>query len=289
MKYSEHAPPSELASSVECLWSLAAGVAPPATPTRVFPDGCLELIVHVGPAWSWRPEGARFIQQPDAFVVGQLTRPFWLRPARQGLAIGARLRAAGARAVLGVDLDRFRDRVVPLADPWGAGAARDLVAALRAARTGRSRVTALARALGERTAPAAAAHPAVRAAVETMLAKRGSLRIAPLARAAGWSERHFERRFAREIGCLPRQFARTVRFQHLLSMLGRESKVDWAGLAWDSGFADQAHLIREFRRFTGATPGSFEDEALALARRFVSRERLERYFAGAGRGHGRDG
>jgi len=282
MKYVEHAPPAEIAASVECLWSLAAGAAPPTAPTRVFPDGCIELIVHAGPAWSWRPEGGRFTAQPDAFVVGQLTRPFWLRPAARGLAIGARLRAAGARAALRVDLERFRDHVVPLAELWSGAEARDLVAALRAARTARARTTRLARALAGRIDAAHAAHPAVRAAVDAVLARRGSLRIAPLARAAGWSERHFERRFAREVGCLPRQFARTVRFQHLLSLLGRETKLDWAGLAWDSGFADQAHLIREFRRFTGATPGSFEDEALALARRFVSPERLRRYFADSG-------
>ena len=237
--------------------------------------------MHVGPAWSWRREGGGFALQPDAFVVGQLTQPFWLSPAKDGLAVGARLRAAGARAVLGADLERLRDDVVPLREFWGDEAATRLVSELRAATDGAARTAVLNDALLRHIDDANSAHSAIREAVATILEKRGDVRVAPLARAAGWSERHFARRFEREVGCLPRQFARTVRFQHLLSLLGRDSKVDWAGLAWDSGFADQAHLIREFRRFTGATPGSFEDEALALARRFVTPERLERYFAGS--------
>lgn len=282
MNYAEFPPDPPLASRVECLWSLEVGDTDSLEPTRVFPDGCVELIVHVGPPWWWRPGPGDLERQPEAFVVGQLTRPFELAPARGGNAVGARLRAAGTRAVLGADPDRCTDRVVPLESFWGAGAAAALVRALRAAADPRVRAGVLAAALLAHVDERHDAHPAIRVAVATILAKRGSLRIADLSREAGWSERHFARRFAAAIGCLPRQFARTVRFQHLLALVGSDPRVDWAGLAWDSGFADQAHLIREFRRFTGATPGTFADEALALARRFVTPERLERYFDGAG-------
>lgn len=288
MRYVEVAPPAGLRDSVECLWSLHAGANPDRSPARVFPDGTVELIVHLGPPWSWRPERGGFRRQPRAFVVGQLTRPFGLRPARNGHALGARLRAAGARGVLGLDLGVFRDAVVPLDACWPAADVSALVRALRAARSPRARRTFLAWALLAHRDPERATHPAIRAAVETIVANRGRLRIAPLARTAGWSERAFERRFAREIGVLPRAFARTVRFQHLMSLVGRDRSVDWAGLAWDSGFADQAHLIREFRRFTGATPGRFRDAALALARRFVTPARLARYFADADGAPARD-
>jgi AraC-like DNA-binding protein len=280
VRYLEFAPDPALAARVECFWSLEAEDHDDDGPSRVFPDGCIELIVHVGPPWSWRPEDGAFVPQPDAFAVGQLTRPFWLAPATHGVVAGARLRAGGARAALGRDLDDIADTVVHLDAFWGAGAAQALVRTLRGTRGPDARAKALGAALQRHADDRHESHPAIRAAVTTILERRGTLRIAPLARAAGWTERHFERRFAREVGCLPRQFARTVRFQQLLALVGRDARVDWAGLAWDSGFADQAHLIREFRRFTGATPGTFDDEALELARRFVTPERLARYFSG---------
>ncbi len=168
--------------------------------------------------------------------------------------------------------------MTPLATLWSAAEAHAFAARLVAAGDDAARAVVLAELLTARAAERDGAHPAIRAAVEAIFAARGSVRIAPLARASGWGERQFERRFAREVGCTPRTLARTVRFQQLLALVGRDERVDWAGLAWDSGFADQAHLIREFRRFTGATPGSFADEALSLARRFVTPERLSRYF-----------
>jgi transcriptional regulator GlxA family with amidase domain len=78
----------------------------------------------------------------------------------------------------------------------------------------------------------------------------------------------------------PKAFSRTVRFQHALALMHSNGRDDWAGIAWDCGFADQAHLIREFRGLSGATPTRFREEAVRLAGQFVSRDRLDRYFAG---------
>ena len=281
MHYAEIAPPEPLRDHIECFWSLSGDAEANAAraTTRVFPDGCIELIVHLGTPWSWRPEDGELRVQPTAFVVGQLTRPLHLEPpARGGHAFGARFRPGGAAGIVADALEPLTDTVTPLATLWGAAEAQAFAARLLAAAEDATRAATLAGMLSSRAAGRKGAHPAIRTAVEAIFTARGSLRVAPLARASGWGERQFERRFAREVGCTPRTLARTVRFQQLLALVGRDERVDWAGLAWDSGFADQAHLIREFRRFTGATPGSFADEALALARRFVTPERLSRYF-----------
>ena len=91
------------------------------------------------------------------------------------------------------------------------------------------------------------------------------------------SERQLERSFAREVGCSPKQLARTMRFQNLVRHLD-DGRTDWAGLAWECGFFDQAHLIREVRAFTGATPTRLRDEAFDFARQFLAPERLASYF-----------
>jgi AraC-like DNA-binding protein len=286
MIYRELAPPPALADTVECLWSIRVDSDPAPALGRVFPDGCVELVVHLGPPWSWRPDTsgrdeateAPLQQQPPAFVVGQLAAPLWLLPSRGGHSLGVRFRPGRACGVVAADLAPLADTVTTIGELWGEVTQRELLAALDVRREDETAAAVLADVVGRRLAGATPAHPSTLAAVDTILERRGSLRIAPLARAVGWSDRQLERRFQREVGCLPGQLARTVRFQHLLSLVAADRTVDWAGLAWDSGFADQAHLIREFRRFTGATPGRLQEEALALARRFVTRERLERYF-----------
>jgi AraC-like DNA-binding protein len=60
-----------------------------------------------------------------------------------------------------------------------------------------------------------------------------------------------------------------VRFDRVWRRLDQRRLPDWADVARDAGYADQAHLIREFRHFTGTTPA-------ALARSLPARPDAER-------------
>jgi AraC-like DNA-binding protein len=92
---------------------------------------------------------------------------------------------------------------------------------------------------------------AMRAAVAAFRRTGGQAAIARLARASGISRRQFERRFREQVGLPPRLFARIVRFQRAFGALGHETG---ATIAARCGFSDQAHLVREIRRFSGQTP-----------------------------------
>jgi len=79
--------------------------------------------------------------------------------------------------------------------------------------------------------------------------------IQELADEVGWSQRHFIRSFHRELGLTPHKLARITRFNAALPDL-RGGRDGGANLAAKHGYADQSHLIREVREFTGATPTS---------------------------------
>ena len=82
-------------------------------------------------------------------------------------------------------------------------------------------------------------------------ASGGTASVTRVAIATGISRRQLERRFREQVGLPPRTFARIVRFQRAFHALGRESG---AAIAARCGYADQAHLVREVRRFGGQTP-----------------------------------
>jgi AraC-like DNA-binding protein len=280
MNYRERLPHPALASVIESVWSLSddTGSFADGSMHRVFPDGCIEMIVHLGSPFAWKPEGGPPQRQPYAFVVGQLTRPMWLIPGVRFEAVAVRFRPWAAYAALGADLGELADGVVPLEALWGHDARR-MAAAMSDVRTDARRQQIIERFIAERLKSARIPHPATRWVVQEIVRQRGQVRIERLAHDVGWTARHLERRFTREVGTLPKTLVRTVRFQHLLDSLASVRGDDWAGLAWDCGFSDQAHLIREFRRFTGATPAHLREEALSLARQFISPERLHRFFA----------
>jgi transcriptional regulator GlxA family with amidase domain len=96
--------------------------------------------------------------------------------------------------------------------------------------------------------------------LDSILRSGGATRVADLASQSRISRRHLERIFLRSVGIGPKLFSRIVRFQHLL----RAPYNDWAMLAADSGYFDQAHLIRDFRQFTGQTPAAWHQKQVAF-------------------------
>jgi len=81
--------------------------------------------------------------------------------------------------------------------------------------------------------------------------------IGRLVRETGVSERRLARLFRRQVGYGPKQYARLLRFRAIVAEVHGLAQVDWAGVAADGGYCDQAHLAHEFRRFAGVTPGAF--------------------------------
>ena len=82
----------------------------------------------------------------------------------------------------------------------------------------------------------------------------GGIRIATLAEEIGWSRKHLVDRFRSEFGLGPKSLARMMRFHRACGMARTGTSSGWAGIAADSGFADQAHLVREFAAFAGEPP-----------------------------------
>lgn len=87
-----------------------------------------------------------------------------------------------------------------------------------------------------------------------LLSSGGAVRVGDLARRMDWSRKHLNQRFQEQIGLGPKAVARMARFNRALGLSRAAASVDWADVAAACGYADQAHLAREFRAFAGAPP-----------------------------------
>ena len=75
-----------------------------------------------------------------------------------------------------------------------------------------------------------------------------------MARRLGWSHRRLISRFREQIGLIPKLLARVIRFDRATTALRAPEARDLAEIAFDCGYAGQAHLNREFREFAGTSP-----------------------------------
>ncbi|MHA6644085.1 helix-turn-helix domain-containing protein [Mesorhizobium sp. A623] len=112
----------------------------------------------------------------------------------------------------------------------------------------------------ERLQRAAPVSPAITWAYEHILWGQGPVRVGDIAKRLDWSRKHLAERFRKEIGIGPKAVARMVRFNRALA-LARATSGRWAEIAAECGYADQAHLVREFHEFAGESPAAWQKRA----------------------------
>lgn len=226
-------------------------VAPPpgqALDLEWLPDGRTTLVFRA-------LEGAR---EGDVWVAGPRTRALFKTKTGLARTVTLRFRPGWSVPLLGVAASELTDRMVPLEDVWGR-AGRELGGELLAARSRADVMDRVARALALRashpfeTASAKLARRAVR------LLEGGEVRVERVADRLGVTARHLRRAFTENVGIGPKEFARTVRLQRAVRMAA--TSCDWARIAADAGYYDQAHLIADFRQLVGLTPGAFSRRA----------------------------
>ncbi|MBF9140921.1 helix-turn-helix domain-containing protein [Hymenobacter properus] len=98
---------------------------------------------------------------------------------------------------------------------------------------------------------------ALEALAAGVLQRHGQVSIDQLAAGAHLCRRQFERRFREVVGVAPKLFAEISRFRYVVEQLQAQPLVNWQDVTHQCGYYDQAHLIRDFRRFTGRTPASY--------------------------------
>lgn len=174
----------------------------------------------------------------------------WVR-GENFAAVQVRLSPVVARTVLGVSPADLDGAVVALDDLWGRPASR-IREQLSDASSWEERFAITDALLARHCQAGSPVDPEVAWAWSQILAGGGQVRIDQLAAEVGWSRRRLWSRFHSQIGLPPKRAATLVRFDHAAHRLAAGE--DAAQVAADGGYADQSHLHRDVRAFTGATP-----------------------------------
>jgi AraC-like DNA-binding protein len=219
------------------------------------------VVVIVDLDQGWTVEGERF----GSFAGGLYARP--VRVRHEGACRGVQfdLEPPALRRLFGIPAGELSERTVALEDLMGRDAGH-LAERLHDAPDARARFAILDEALLDLAGRQRAQPPPDLEHAWTLLRDSGGrIRIGELADRLGCSRRHLAKRFAEDVGVPPKTAARLIRFEQARARLG---EVPLARLAAEHGFADQAHLTREFRALGGVPPTAFpsvQDEARTAA------------------------
>jgi AraC-like DNA-binding protein len=93
--------------------------------------------------------------------------------------------------------------------------------------------------------------------------------IGELASMANMSEKTLQRHMKKVTGVTPKSFGNILRFNSVLKLIDSSEELDWQDILFRSGYYDQAHFIKDFKRFTGLTPTEFMKENETLSKLFL--------------------
>lgn len=226
-------------------------------------DDPLDVAAHPDP----RQPAGRY----DALIGGLHLAPAVItHPGRQS-GVQVALRPLGCRALFGLPAAELAGADLDAADVLGALPVDEIRDRLRSAPDWPSRFAVVDEALLRRLRDdPPGALPEIAYACRRLLA--GSpVPVAAVATEVGWSPRYLTDRFRAEVGLRPKEAARVARFDRARRALGPATRL--ADLAAEHGFADQSHLVREFRAFAGCAPTTWlaDERELAVSLRKVVR------------------
>lgn len=212
MDYREYPPPPALEGLVKVRWTLAGDGAPDDWRAhQAVPDGCVELITRLAGRSRWAGD------QPERFAVGLIERPEGFEISGDARFEAVRLWPWAWPLIGDRPLTALRGRWLPYEGGSFEEIERRLAGETELAATGRDILAAAT--------------------------------VAEMVRFTGMSPRTLQRWFARQVGLPPRRYLRLLRFHKAFEQVPQQSSL--ADHAAARGYADQAHMARDFRAMAG--------------------------------------
>ncbi|HMJ71412.1 MAG TPA: helix-turn-helix transcriptional regulator [Cyclobacteriaceae bacterium] len=260
MQYKEHKPSSELEKYVKCYYTIVCepGVL---IEDKAFATGCIEVMFTIsGSSWQTKLNG-EFTTTSQVELWGQIVRPLTFKTSGQGEIFGIRFYPATAAVLLKEELNEFNDGVFDLVSVLG-NPVKELHAKLQEFRSTNDRINLVDAYLLHKLT----AHTKTLSRIDLVQQVMNDLtkkdffdNINNVAARYGITSRYLQKIFLHYTGLTPKLYSQINRFQNSLVLLGKGDQ-PLTAIAYECGYFDQSHFIREFKSFTGFSPSGFDPD-----------------------------
>ncbi len=260
MSFHARRPCAPLDACVSALWSVTSAREPHRL-ERVLPTGAAQLIINLAAdrintydAHS----GCLLDTTPGSVLAGPRSTVAVIDADAQFDVVGASVMPGGLPMLVAAPAHELAEVDVPLERLWPAHVVGRLRDRLRTARTPAARLDTFEAILIDQL-QRRVLHPAVACALDVFERHPSTARVDDVVRRSGFSARYLVDRFKAQVGLTRKRYCRVRRFQLAVARAHRGLVDEWADLALDCGFYDQAHLVNEFRDFSGGPPTMYLD------------------------------
>ncbi len=255
MLHQEFDPPEELKDTIKCFWYNSRDVGELQSNFEVQPDGYAEIIFHFGSGCSISRNGELQLL-PSPFMMGLLDQPAIFYAEQRLEIIGIRCFPWTVFDLLGL--------------PSGKGGVHTFehpIVKLQPSLNNLIHIGKINEAISEveqyflDARSHIAANSMLFKAGTAMRKAGGTMPVSEVASAAHATVRTLERKFKESSGHTVKDVSALMRFEQVRNQLWHRPDTNLAGLDHEMGYTDQSHLSREFKRYSGTTPGAFARKA----------------------------
>jgi AraC-like DNA-binding protein len=222
---------------------------------RIVPNGQAHLMVNLAEdefRCYDRASATSVRRHTGAVLAGPHSQSTILDTREQQWLAAVEFRCGGAAPFVPMPMGEVSNQIVSLSHLWRTDGAH-LPERLRDAGTPHAMFAVLEEMLLSRLGQAF--DPAIAFAVAALQRR---MPVSEVATRLGLLPNTFVRRFTAKVGITPKRFARVRRMQRAMRSIRTAPPADWSLLAVEHGYADQSHLVHEFREFSGVTPTTYE-------------------------------
>lgn len=253
---------------IECYWIMENDDPQPCT-QKILPDGFPEIIFHYGDPYriclrdTWE-------QQSRQLLAGQISSHFLLENTGRSGVLGIKAKPAALSHLFQLDMQQYTDKVVDLEQTIGNRL--QMLYPDGVERVDHDQwIEACNHTFLQLLQQQDVQTTLVDDVVEMIIARNGMITISDIRERLGVGERQLERLFKKQVGLTPKYFARVIRFSTIFRLI-EQGDSGWAGLAYESGYYDQSHFIRNFKAFTGEDPSRYGFDEKNMANFFLKRK-----------------
>ena len=251
--YREFKPSPELSPYVECYWlQTHEGTPGEESPVQCcLPLGMIEVLIHPDEIQSDILHEGRWQQLPRAFFHGIYNNPVYWKITANARLFGIRFKPETFAELFSIRGASLFCKFVALEELLG-----ESIKALPESIYGDPDIDSIIqktdRFLLQKLSCRTHERNYIMEAASLIRNARGNITIEEVSNTVSVGMRQLQRSFKDNLGTTPKGYLRIIRFRNALASLNNAYEL--AELAYEMGYADQAHFIREFKEFAGEAP-----------------------------------
>jgi AraC-like DNA-binding protein len=278
MNYLEVRPSKLLEPYINCFWYYQ-GVEGRVLEDCTFPDGSIEVIFNISTDVQKSFNGDLFHKNPEVEIVGQFSSPYYVSCKGENRFLGIRFYPHTFCFFSKTPLHEINNCSVAAEDLLGKGF-KEAYCLIQDKNNLHHSISVLENLLLRKIIEGRndTKFEIVNYAIDKFFSESRTLSVDEILKTCHINARYLQRIFLERVGCSPKLLAKIIRFQKTFAYLNSNT-LSLTRIAYECGYFDQAHFIRDFRQFTRMTPSAYHHMNHPINNHFLSSENLSYLYA----------